>query len=176
MDPVPAYVVRGLVALVFIIACVHKLSALRDFVATVRGYALVPDALAAWVAAPIVLAELCAGAGLLVADFRSAATLLAVALLLAYAAGISINLLRGRRDIDCGCAGPGGRQSLSGWLVLRNLMLAVALGATLVPVQPRMLGGFDLLTIALGACALYALYAASNLLLAYAPRTKALLR
>jgi hypothetical protein len=176
VDPVPAHVVRGLVALVFLVACVHKLSAPRDYVATVRGYALVPAALAAWIAGPLALAELCAGAGLLIADFRRIATLLAIALLIAYAAAISINLLRGRRDIDCGCAGPGARQSLSGWLVSRNLLLAVALVATLAPVRPRALGPVDLVTIALGAAALYALYAASNLLLAYAPRTKALLR
>jgi hypothetical protein len=174
VDPVPAHVVRGLVALVLLVACAHKLTAPRDYVATVRGYALVPDALASWVAAPIALAELCAGIGLLVADLQRNATLLAVALLVVYASAISINLLRGRRDIDCGCAGPGGRQALSGWLVLRNLLLAVALVATLAPVQTRALGPVDLLTITLGAGALYALYASSNLLLAYAPRTNAL--
>ena len=175
MDPVPGYVIRGLLALVFLAACVHKLVAPRSFVEALRGYALVPDALAVWLAAPIVVAELCAGVGLLVPAMQRDATVGALALLVLYAAGMSINLLRGRRDIDCGCAGTAGRQSLSGWLVARNLLLAAALGVTLAPASPRALDTFDLFTIALGAGALYALYVASNLLFAYAPRTKALL-
>jgi uncharacterized membrane protein len=175
MDPVAVHVVRGLVALVFLVACAHKLRAPRAFAETLHGYALLPDAFTTWFAAPIVLAELAVGVGLLVPALQRDATAGAIALLLVYAAGISINLMRGRRDIDCGCAGPGGRQSLSGWLVLRNLLLAAVLVATFTASSPRALGAFDQLTIALGAATLYALYAASNLLLAYAPRTKALL-
>ena len=42
---------------------------------------------------------------------------LGAALLFVYAAGISINLYRGRSDIDCGCGGPESAQRLSGWLI-----------------------------------------------------------
>jgi hypothetical protein len=175
MDPVPAHVIRVLLALVFLVACVHKLVAPRAFVDALRGYALVPDSLAPWLAIPIVVAELCAGVGLLVPKLWHEATAAALALLVLYAAAMSVNLLRGRRDIDCGCAGGAARQTLSGWLVVRNLLLAAALGATLAPASERPLGPFDFFTIAAGAAALYALYAASNLLIAYAPRTKALL-
>ena len=175
MDPVVAYVIRGVLALVLLVACAHKLRAPRAFVDTLRGYEIVPRALAAWVAIPVVAAELALGVALLVSDAARIATLGAVTLLLTYAAAISVNLIRGRRDIDCGCSGAAARQSLSGWLVLRNACLAAAGLATLAPTSPRVLGTMDLLTIVLGVGVLYALYAAANLLLAYAPRTKALL-
>ena len=175
MDPVLAYVTRGVLALVLLVACAHKLREPRAFVETLRGYEIVPRALAAWVAIPVVAAELALGIALLVTDAARVATLGAVILLLTYAAAISVNLIRGRRDIDCGCSGAAARQSLSGWLVLRNLCLAAGGLASLAPTSPRALGAMDLLTIVVGVGVLYTLYAAANLLLAYAPRTKALL-
>ena len=122
MDPVLAHVCRGVLALVFLSAAAHKLRAPRDFVATLRGYGLVPGALAPAVAALLVGAELAIGAGLLAPATQRAAALGATALLALYGASIAVNLLRGRRDIDCGCGGPAARQPLSGWLVLRNVV------------------------------------------------------
>jgi hypothetical protein len=174
VDPVLVQVVRGLIALVFAMAIVHKLRAPRDFLETVRGYALVPRTLAAWVAAPLLLGELAIAAGALLPAAQAQATALAIVLLVVYAASISINLARGRRYIDCGCSGPAARQPLSLWLVLRNLALAGAALATFMPESPRALGALDVFTIAAGVFGLYALYAATNLLLAYGPRTKAL--
>lgn len=174
MDPVLVQVIRGLIALVFAIACVHKLRAPRDFLETVRGYALVPRSLAAWVAVPLLVGELAIAGGALVPALQAQATALAIVVLIVYAASISINLARGRRYIDCGCSGPAARQPLSGWLVLRNVGLAGAALATFIPESPRTLGALDLFTIVAGVVGLYALYAAANLLLAYSPRTKAL--
>ena len=174
MDPVLVQVVRGLIALVFVMACVHKVRAPREFLETVRGYGLVPRTLAAWVAVPLLAGELAIACGVLLPALQAQATALAIVLLVIYAASISINLARGRRYIDCGCSGPAARQPLSAWLVLRNLALAGAALATFVPESPRALGALDLFTIVAGVVGLYTLYAAANLLLAYGPRTKAL--
>ena len=175
MDPVVAWVVRGVLALVLLVACAHKLRAPRAFIETLRGYELIPGALAPWLGALLVLAELGLGLGLLVPAAQRVATSGAVTLLLTYALAIAVNLLRDRRDIDCGCSGAADRQSLSGWLVLRNLCLAAGGITTLVPVAARALDPLDLFTIVAGVGILYALYAAANLLLVYGPRTKALL-
>ena len=170
-----AWIVRGLIGVVFAIACLHKLRAPREFLETVRGYALVPRPLAAWVAAPLLVCELAVAAGALVPSVQSQSTALAIVLLVIYAASMSFNLARGRRYIDCGCSGPAARQPLSGWLVLRNVALAAAALATFQATGTRTLGPLDAFTVVAGIAVLYALYAAANLLVAYSPRTKALL-
>ena len=174
MDPALAHVCRGLLALVLLSAAAHKLRGPRDFLATLRGYRLVPDGLAPLVAVLLVGAELATGAGLLAPATQRAAAFGATALLGLYGASIAINLVRGRRDIDCGCAGPAARQPLSGWLVLRNLCLAAAGVAALLPSSSRPLEALDGFTIAAGVSVLYLLHLSSNLLLAYQPRTRAL--
>jgi len=174
VDPVVGHVCRGVLALVFLSAVAHKLRAPRDFLATLRGYGLVPDFAAPAAAVLLVGAELAVGAGLLAPATQRAAALGALALLGLYCASIAINLLRGRREIDCGCGGPGARQPLSAWLVLRNGCLALAALAALVPSSGRPLEALDWFTIATAAAVLYVQYLSSNLLLAYRPRTRAL--
>jgi len=101
---------------------------------------------------------------------RSLAALVAAALIALYAAAIGINLWRGRRDIDCGCAGPDQAQPLRPVLLARNAVLvALALLASVHP-QARELGLFDgFVTLAASAVALL-LYAAADGLLANGPR------
>jgi hypothetical protein len=104
------------------------------------------------------------------AEVGRSAALGAAALLALYTAAIGVNLARGRRDVDCGCAGPGGRQTLQGGLVARNALLAAAALAAAAPVGARGLGAVDAITIAGAVLAAAALYAASQHLLALAPR------
>ena len=81
------------------------------------------------------------------------------------------NLLRGRRALDCGC---GARpQPLGEGLVVRNVVLvAIALAAAL-PASGRALVALDAATIAGGAAALAALYAAADAALANGARSHA---
>jgi uncharacterized membrane protein len=174
VDPVLGYVCRFVLALVFLSAVAHKLRAPREFLATLRGYALVPGRLAPAVAVALVGAELCIGAGLIAPATREMAALGATALLCIYGASIAMNLLRGRRDIDCGCSGPAARQPLSAWLVLRNVCLAAMGIVALLPSASRPLEALDGFTIAAAVTVLYLQYLAANLLLAYLPRTRAL--
>jgi hypothetical protein len=174
VDPVLGHVCRFVLALVLLSAAAHKLRAPRDFLATLHGYALVPDVLAPAVAVALVGAELAIGAGLLAPATRQTAALGATALLALYGASIAVNLLRGRRDIDCGCGGPAARQPLSAWLVLRNACLATMGIAALAPSSGRPLEALDGFTIAAAVAVLYVQYLAVNLLLAYRPRTRAL--
>ena len=107
---------------------------------------------------------------LLVPVSAAAACLAAAALLGAYTFAIVVNLRRGRRDIDCGCAGPARRQTLHELLVVRNLALvAAALVAMLAP-GTRALGWLDAVTIAASLVALLALVAALEGLAANAAR------
>lgn len=129
-DPLFAWIAALLLALTFARAAWHKLTDLDMFRAIAEAYELLPARLV-HIAAPLLVAcEAGLALALLVPSWRAPAAFGAVVLLLAYAAAITINLLRGRTDIDCGCGGSG--EGLSWLLVVRNLALAAAGGALAV--------------------------------------------
>lgn len=170
MDPAFTIIVSLCMSLMFGIAAMHKLRAVAVFRATLDEYRLVPRVLSGGVAIALIAAELLAAILVLVPSVRTAGLLIMTILLLIYTAGISINLLRGRRDIDCGCSGPASRHELSGWLVLRNLVL---LGLVLVAANPltqRPMNWLDAVVVLFSVMVASGLYMAMNQLLAQAPR------
>ncbi|HZR83707.1 MAG TPA: MauE/DoxX family redox-associated membrane protein [Candidatus Binatia bacterium] len=169
IDPVVAAALRAGLALLFASAAVHKLRAPSAFRSALADYRLVPEPLvsgAAWGA----IALECASAVALVAPGAYAAgPLLAAALLGLYGAAIAVNLARGRRDLDCGCLGPGRRQSIGWALVARNALLALAALACLAPLRSRPLVWLDGLTIVAAVAAGALLQGAAERLLAQGP-------
>jgi hypothetical protein len=164
MDPSFHLVLRLGGALLLGSAALAKLRDVASFRDAVLGYALVPAPLAGATAAGLLAAELAAAAALLAPG--AAGALGAAALLVVYAAAIAVNLVRGRRWIDCGCGGPGGRRALHGSLVARNLVVAAALAATALAPGPRALVALDALTVGAGVTALALLYAGADVALA----------
>jgi hypothetical protein len=138
---------------------VHKLRAPAVFRSALDEYRLLPQSLSALAAVILIVAELLAALLVLIPAVRAAGFVIMAGLLLLYTAGIGINLYRGRRDIDCGCGGPASRHELSGWLVVRNVLLIGLVVLALVPSTGRSLNWLDLL-----------LYLGINQLLAQAPR------
>ncbi len=137
--------IRWVLAVVFLVGFFHKVTAPASFLATLRAYRLLPDALSLVVAYGLIAAELVTACGLLMNSVLGSIS--AAALLTLYALAILVNLLQGRRDIDCGCAGPYVRQTLSGWLVVRNIGLIAAALLTLLPAgEVRALGALDWFT------------------------------
>ena len=89
------------------------------------------------------------GVALLIPAAATLAALSAGTLLCIYIAAIGINLLRGRRNIDCGCGGPAQKQTISEWMIVRNgLLLGLAYIAG-CQTLPRPLLWFDWLTVVL---------------------------
>lgn len=171
LDPVFSWLLRLGVALLFAAAAGHKLRDLEAFRAALGDYRLLPARATSLAAFALIALELACAGGLVVSPRGGLA---AAALLALYTAAIGANLARGRREIDCGCFGPAARQPLSWGLVARNAgLIALALIAAL-PVAPRPLVWLDLTTIAAGLALAALLYAASNTLLAHAPRLRAL--
>ncbi|MDA1075532.1 MAG: methylamine utilization protein MauE [Proteobacteria bacterium] len=161
--------ISWLLAAVFAQALWHKTRNYLEFTGILKQYRLLPD----WslsVAAPLlVLIEAVISAGLLFTATRKEAQGLACLVLLAYAAAMSVNLIRGRREIDCGCGGP--PTPLNEWLVVRNLVLAGA-GTWLASVSAKGLDAASTL-IALGtALLLIVLYVTANQLIANLPYTR----
>lgn len=175
IDPAVGALLAGAFALLFASAAFHKLLDLGRFTAAFRAYQVVPPALGA-VSLLVPLLELAIAAGLLAARSRSGAAAAGAALLLAYATAIAINLGRGRRDLDCGCGGPRERRPIGAWMVSRNVVLAVLLGALLLPWTQRPLGAADALTIGAGTAVAALLYMCVDVLLGraapYLPRAR----
>ncbi len=166
IDPVWSLALRSVLALLLVSTAVAKLRDLGGFSATLAGYRLLPAALARPVATGLVAAELALALGLWLPSLRALCALGIAVLLSLYGLAITINLVRGRRDIDCGCGGPFGRQTLSEALLLRNALLVGAALASALPVAPRALGWLDLWTLVAVVAATALLYSAANALLA----------
>jgi hypothetical protein len=166
LDPVVAWALRVGLALLLAASAAQKLRDVGAFAAAIAGYRLLPFSLARPAAVSFVAAEWILAAALLLPGLHAPAALYAAGLLGLYTVAIGWNLVRGRRDIDCGCGGPLGRQRISEALVVRNTVLVAAALLGALPVVPRALGWLDAFT-ALAAIASGALlYAATEALLA----------
>jgi hypothetical protein len=84
-------------------SAIPKLRDYQGLLVVVRGYRLLPPTLERATAAILPYAQLAAGLALLTGFAGRAAAGLAALMFLGFTAGLGINLLRGRREIDCGC-------------------------------------------------------------------------
>jgi hypothetical protein len=157
IDPAIGALLAGALALLFVSAGLQKLRAPAHFAAAFRAYRVLPESVSylGWL---VPLLELTVGVALLVRSSRAGAAAAGAALLVTYATAIGINLLRGRRDLDCGCGGPSERRPIGSWMVWRNLLLAGVLAAMLLPGTARPLGPADALTIGAGTVVAALLY------------------
>jgi len=129
-----AVATRTLVALVFLAAALGKMRHWLAFQGVLANYRLLPERLIAPVAYLLPPAEAALALWLATGFATASASLAAASLLLLFAAAMGINLLRGRRSIDCGCFQSTLKQSLSWRLVVRNVAIAsFAVIAALAP-------------------------------------------
>lgn len=167
----PIFIIASAIAIAVLLAsaATHKVRAPARFARQLADYQLLPASLVRPIARLVPLLELAIAFALLVPVSRGWAALSAASLLALYAAAIGINLWRGRRDIDCGCAGPDQAQPLRPVLLLRNSVLVVlALLASVTPIARDMTLFDGFVTVAAAAVALL-IYAAADGLLANSP-------
>ncbi len=142
----------------FLVAGIDKLRHRALLPGVIANYRLLPAALVAPAAALLPPAELALAAGLMVGLVTGNLlwpALAAAALLLLFAAAMAINIVRGRRHIDCGCGHAGLRQRLGWGQVARNIVLALLLLPALAGAGPLAAG--DLAVAAAGGITLYLL-------------------
>ena len=143
IDPAINIIAALILSYVFVLAGFHKCQAPEEFAATLNNYKILPERLNRQCVYLIPVVEIMTGIALLIPATAKPAALSAGLLLSVYIAAIGVNLLRGRRNIDCGCGGPAQKQTLSEWLLLRNgalLFLSFVAGCQ---VQQRPLLWFD---------------------------------
>jgi len=163
-----AIAARLFVSGVLLAAATHKLKNRLEFSGIIAQYRLVPKGTENVVAVLSALLEVVAALCLLFTPLIGA--VLAAGLLLGYAVAIGINLLRGRRHIDCGCGGDSTPISVA--LVWRNLVMVALLGCIGFPISetaiPAVTTAGSMSSLLLGsmfALGLGALYVCYNQLL-----------
>lgn len=167
-DPVTTRTFASALAVVLIVGGWQKLREPDVFAAAVQNYRLLPDAFVPPLARLLPLLEMLAGGLLLFPASCESGGVLAAGLLVLVTGAVVLNLLRGRREIDCGCGGISG-QPLSWALVARNgVLLLLTLPASLQG-EGRSLFLEDYFTLGGGVLALVGLYLCTNQLLSNAP-------
>ncbi|HEY1491651.1 MAG TPA: MauE/DoxX family redox-associated membrane protein [Steroidobacteraceae bacterium] len=164
LDPAIGALLAGVFALLFAAAAVHKLRAPAHFAEIFAAYRMLPPG-AARMAMVVPLLEGLVAAALLVRAARAPAAAAGAALLLMYAAAIAVNLRRGRLDLACGCGGPDERRPIAPWMVVRNLLLALALAVLLRPWLARPWSAADALTVVGGIAVAALIYLSLDRLL-----------
>ena len=177
LDPAFGYLIILGIALLLAVAGGQKIKSIAAFTQVFAAYRVLPESLARRTAWLIPCIELAAAAGLLWDSSRRLALMAAMALLAAYASAVALNLVRGRRELDCGCGAPGRRRSIAAWMVWRNAVLMLLLAIAALPWSARVLDAADLLTFAGGLTASVLLYLAVDRLEGeVAPRAMRLVR
>ena len=163
LDPAVLLVLRGAASLLFFSAAAHKLRYPVRFHSALVDQGLLPR----WAvpAAAILFAscELGVALGCLLPVATPFAPLGGAALVGLYSVAVGVNLARGRRELDCGCGGPGGGLRRGPGLLLRHLGLrGLRRGSALDPL--------DAVTVASGVGVFALLYTALEGVLANGSR------
>ena len=176
IDPAIAALIVACITLLFAGAALHKVRDLRRFDEIFTAYGLLPLAARLRLSRAVPFVEALVAAGLPFEVARTAAACVGIVLLLGYAAAISVNLLRGRRELACGCGGPDDRRPIAPWMVWRNVLFALVLFPVMLPWSPRPLELTDMVTIGFGTATCALVYLCLDRLLGRAGRLSAELR
>ncbi len=176
IDPAIAALIVACIALLFAGGAIHKVRDLRRFDEIFAAYGLLPLAARLRLSRAVPFVEALVAAGLLFDVSRIAAACVGVVLLLVYAVAITVNLLRGRRELACGCGGPDDRRPIAPWMVWRNVLFALVLFPVMLPWSPRPLGLTDMVTIGFGTATCALVYLCLDRLLGRTGRLSAELR
>ncbi len=175
-DPAVNLIASLVLSYVFVLAGLHKCRAPAEFAATLDNYQILPQGLSRQGVYLIPVAEIMTGVALLIPATAKLSALSAAVLLCAYMTAIGVNLLRGRRNIDCGCGGAAQKQSLSEWMLARNGLLLLLAYLAGCQVQSRTLLWFDWVVVVLATVMGCLFYSIINQLLANKDLLKALTR
>ncbi len=173
IDPLIFRIISLSFSLLFLFAALHKLGNRDNFRAILLAYKILSAGMLRTASLLIPVVELGLGLAwlassvLLIQVYLLA--LMSAMLLAAYTSAITINLIRGRNYIDCGCgfAKNSGNdiQQLSSGLLVRNSMLILASLLTAFSISARELGSVDHFAWLMATGILVLLYGGYNQLL-----------
>lgn len=171
-DPMAVIFCQVSLALIFGLGAWGKLKSLEEFVGVVLNYRFLPEFTARPVAYTLPFFEAAIAVGILIGPVRPFAAMGAFALLAIFSVAMGVNILRGRRYIDCGCLMSVLKQRLSWWLVARNgvlMVMAAWVVAVMVTSRPAVL--LDAFAGTAAGIVVVLLYIASGYVLSERPKT-----
>lgn len=118
-----AYFLRIFISTIFFSTSLNKIFNFTEHIVILKEYKLFPNKHIKAFALTGVCVELI-GALLFIIGYVSGALILLMLLML-FSLGIILNLVRGRKHIDCGCGGLLGEKQISWQLVFRNIFFAL---------------------------------------------------
>lgn len=125
--------VSAVVGIVLVVAGGSKLRDTEAHARVVIGYKILPDRLAGPIGRALPVLEIGLGAAMVGRVLLPVTGALVIALFLCYAAGLAVNLARGRTELDCGCFAFGHHEAprITWWHVSRAVAFAGAAGLAL---------------------------------------------
>ncbi len=154
--------VSAFIALFFAGSGFHKLRYKADFERALAGYGFLPNALLKLIAIIMPFFEIAVAALIVLPAYNIIGNQLAIALFGFYGLMIAIALLSGKAGADCGCGWGNSNKStpMSSKLVVRNVVLALIAGITLIEPTVRDIIWLDYITASLTAITAILLYQA----------------
>ena len=171
LDPALAWVLRIALSALLLRAAFHKARDPQAFGESLRAYEIVPTRLSDGAAHGLIALEALLALCLWLPPVAAAAALGTATLIACYGVAIAWNLARGRRSLDCGCFGPGQRQSISEWMLVRNLLWVATGAIAALPQSARALHWLDAPTALVGGLCLALLAATLEQLVALSSPT-----
>jgi Methylamine utilisation protein MauE len=182
LDPVILMICIATLTIVTLASAWPKWREPERFRASVDAFALLPSVLVKPLSYLLPAVETAAAVGLLFASMRPFGAYALIALFVAFALALAINVVRGHTDIDCGCSGfiaaaeaaSGAPKAIGWWHVGRAAFLALLAASVLLPSTGRVLVAFDY--VSAGASTLFAVAAwfTLDVLLANLPKLNSL--
>lgn len=129
----------AIIGFVLLLAGIPKLTDYDGVLRSVRGYKVLPRPFEPVAARALPITETVAGALLVIGIARPWAALVAALMFVSFLVGLTVNLLRGRRDLDCGCFAFGlGEVPRIGWFhaVRAGVLAAVSLATAAIGSPP----------------------------------------
>ncbi|MGQ0698245.1 MAG: MauE/DoxX family redox-associated membrane protein [Panacagrimonas sp.] len=159
MNPVLVLLPALFCALLFGVSGLGKLRRQPYYTALIGAWLPLELSAARGLAITLGLVEVGIALALSLEATRQSGAAAAVALLLAYLAGLASALQRGRTDLDCGCGGSVGQQKIHSRLLARNLALALVAAMPLLLPRPSRIAPLELALALVAAVVFYLLYA-----------------
>ena len=162
----------------FALAAYHKLTHLNHYSQLLLDYLPNTDSnhplLLRSAAAGLAVLELSVALMLILPASRAVALLMAIALLSVYATVMAIQLILGRRQLNCGCAGPAATTHVSAVLVARNILLVVLAVVALLTGSSIVISSYSVLLIVCLTLFMIVLYLCAEQLISNSQRLAAL--
>ncbi len=164
MDSLLLLTIQLFIGSLLLLGGIHKAMDQKRFQTAVDAYLLVPPSYTKLISVLLLSGEVISGIGLLLSSEKFW-MVMAVLVFTLYLFVVAYSLVRGQKNVDCGCSLFHRQTSLSVWHLARNIVLLGATLMLLLPEVERTLGVLDFLQSIIAVLGLGLLYLSVDMLL-----------